>query len=206
VAEARQCAAIGRHCMVVEEASHDLFQPSPLFGDGPMHAASQFASLLLWRGPTPRLRSSPAMAPRLPGADRRGTGTARPDARSLSFRHDPSRRDVVFDPGRAIARRLTVRHTCCLRLEAIASASAMLKIRVKIRAMTRGWDPDARRFWDRRVHDELHAAQRACHQPRIAGGIDRQNGRQSALDSLPPPEFIGESLSLGVLQDRWSML
>src|SRR6266481_9455528 len=29
VAEARQCAAIGRHCMVVEEAGHDLLQPSP---------------------------------------------------------------------------------------------------------------------------------------------------------------------------------
>ena len=28
--------------MVVEEAGHDLLQPSPLFGDGPMHAASQF--------------------------------------------------------------------------------------------------------------------------------------------------------------------
>ena len=40
------------------------------------------ASRLLWRSVTPRLRSSPATAPRLPDADRRGGEAARPDTRS----------------------------------------------------------------------------------------------------------------------------
>ena len=93
--------------------------PAPRFREGrplapppppPVARPRSAASSLLSRGPTSRPRSSPASAPRLPGADRRGTGAARPDARSLRFRRDPSQRDVVFDPGRAIAPRIAVRH------------------------------------------------------------------------------------------------
>ena len=39
VPEHRQCAAIGRHCMVVEVAADDPSQPLPLLGDRLVHAS-----------------------------------------------------------------------------------------------------------------------------------------------------------------------
>ena len=42
VAERRQCPAIGRHGMVVEEAGDDLPQPPSLLGDRLMHPSPQF--------------------------------------------------------------------------------------------------------------------------------------------------------------------
>ena len=42
VSEGRECPAVGRHGVVVEETSHDLLQPFSLFGDWPVHASSHF--------------------------------------------------------------------------------------------------------------------------------------------------------------------
>ena len=42
IVESSQCRAIGWHCMVGEEASDHLLDPSPLLGDWTMHSPSQF--------------------------------------------------------------------------------------------------------------------------------------------------------------------
>jgi hypothetical protein len=42
IVECRQCSAVGWHCMVGEEASDHLLDPSPLLGDWAMHSPSQF--------------------------------------------------------------------------------------------------------------------------------------------------------------------
>jgi hypothetical protein len=41
VSECLQCSHIGRHRMVIEEAGDNLFQPEPLFRDGPVHPPTQ---------------------------------------------------------------------------------------------------------------------------------------------------------------------
>ena len=65
------------------------------------------ASQLLWPRPTSCIRTSSATAPRLPDADL-GAICHRSNAGSPSFRHAPSARDVLFDPGRVAAPRITV--------------------------------------------------------------------------------------------------
>ena len=42
VSEGCECPTVGRDCVVVEEAIHDLLQPCSLLGDGLMHAPPQF--------------------------------------------------------------------------------------------------------------------------------------------------------------------
>ena len=59
VAERAECAIVGRHGVVGEEAANDLPQPFPLFGDRLMHAPSQLLLDLLELRPH-------AVAPGLP--------------------------------------------------------------------------------------------------------------------------------------------
>src|SRR5262245_55201878 len=47
IADEPPCVSIGRHCVVVVEASNNLLQPDPLFGDRLMHPLSQFLLDLL---------------------------------------------------------------------------------------------------------------------------------------------------------------
>src|ERR1700745_2875203 len=46
-AEPQQSSKVCRHCMVGKEASDDLLEPLPLFGDRPVHTPSQFSFDLL---------------------------------------------------------------------------------------------------------------------------------------------------------------
>src|SRR5664279_899658 len=39
--EVAECRVVGRHCVIAEETSDDLRQPTPLFGDGLVHPPSQ---------------------------------------------------------------------------------------------------------------------------------------------------------------------
>jgi hypothetical protein len=43
----RECAKVGRHRVIIEEAGNDLPQPQPLFGDRPVPASSHFLFDLL---------------------------------------------------------------------------------------------------------------------------------------------------------------
>src|ERR1700684_1240266 len=67
VTEGRQGARVGRHCMVVEEARDDLSEPFALFGDGIVHALSQFHLDLLELGPN-AVAAGLSLSLEIPGA------------------------------------------------------------------------------------------------------------------------------------------